>query len=208
MSTKTDTRPGYNVRSCPAQFTTRDAEDGSGPIIDCYFAVYNTIYPIWPGEDETIAPGAFDGAPSRDVRALIDHDTRLVLGRTTAGTLTLDVDARGLHGVIKVNEADGDAMNLYARIQRGDVNQCSFGFDIDDIEYIDQPNGTVLHVIKKVTLYEVSIVTFPAYEETSAQARSLRDSNLRSVRLDRWKEKMKRRIDHARSKNSDENETA
>lgn len=188
-------KPGYNVRSLNAEFIAR-AEEGHGPRIECYFAVYDTIYAMWPGENETIAPGAFDGCEERDVRALIDHDSRLVLGRTTAGTLKLVPDEKGLYGVIEVNENDGDAMNLYARVQRGDVTQCSFGFDIDEIEYHTQPDGTVLDVIKRVTLYEVSVVTFPAYEETSAEARSLRDASRQNDRLMRWKKEMKRRLNH------------
>ena len=93
---------------------------------------------------------------------MCDHDTRIVLGRTAAGTLTLTEDERGLYGVIKINTADGDAMNLYARVQRGDVSQCSFGFDILDEEYIINPDGSELWLIRKVKLYEVSVVTFPA----------------------------------------------
>lgn len=191
---KTNEKPRYNIRSVPAEFKMNRAEDG-GPVIECYFAVFNTIYRLWPGEDETIAPGAFDGIEGRDIRALIDHDSRLVLGRTTAGTLELKVDEKGLYGIIQVNENDSDAMNLYARIQRGDVTQCSFGFDIDEIEYQPQEDGGVLDVIKRVTLYEVSVVTFPAYEETTAVARSLRDDSRRDEHLKRWKERMKRRLE-------------
>lgn len=198
---------GYNTRSLNAEFIAR-ADEGRGPRIECYFAVYNTIYPMWPGESETIAPGAFDGCEERDVRALIDHDSRLVLGRTTAGTLKLTPDEKGLYGVIEVNENDSDAMNLYSRVQRGDVTQCSFGFDIDEIEYRPQPDGTVLDVIKRVTLYEVSVVTFPAYEETSAEARSLRDASRRADHLERWKKEMKRRLHRNGSEDSDAKETA
>lgn len=193
---KNDTRPAFNVRDCPATFVTREADVGGDREIACYFAVYNTIYPMWPGESETIAPGAFDGCEKRDIRALIDHDTRLVLGRTSADTLILTPDEKGLFGVIKVNENDSDAMNLYARVQRGDVTQCSFGFDIDQIAYETQEDGSVLDVIQRVTLYEVSIVTFPAYEETSAEARSLRDGARQNHRLKRWKEKMKGKLNH------------
>ena len=185
-------KPEYTIRSCRGQFNTRDSEEG--PIIDAYFAVYNTIYEPWPGEKETIAPGAFAGYADRDVRALIDHNTRLVLGRTAAGTLTLDDDDKGLHGIIRLNRKDTDAMNLYARVQRGDVDQCSFGFDIDDIEYKPLPDGTTLSVIKHVILYEVTIATFAAYVETSAQARSFRDPSRRSRHVEAWKETMKRKL--------------
>lgn len=120
------------VRSIGAQFQTRAAKDGEGPVIEGYFSVFNSDYPLWPGATEQVAPGAFAKSLAGDygecdVRALANHDTTLVLGRTTAGTLTLREDAHGLYGTIQINEQDTDAMNLYARVQRGDVSQCSFG---------------------------------------------------------------------------------
>ena len=85
-------------------FLTR-AEDGN-LYIEGYFAVYNSRYDLWDGAYETIAPGAFDGETDGDVRALANHDSTLVLGRTTAGTLTLRTDERGLWGSIVVNQQD------------------------------------------------------------------------------------------------------
>ena len=96
----------------PVQFQTR-ADDGN-LYIEGYFAVYGSKYWLWDDAYETIEPGAFDGETERDVRALADHDTRLVLGRTTAGTLTLRIDDKGLWGSILINPKDQDAMNLYA----------------------------------------------------------------------------------------------
>lgn len=200
-------RPEFNIRSYCTEFRAERAEGGS-PIIKCYFALFDVVTEIQRGHFEKLAPGAFDGFEERDVRALIDHDSRLVLGRTTVGTLKLTLDETGLYGVIEVNENDGDAMNLYARVQRGDVSQCSFGFDIDSIEYQTMPDGRPLDVVKHVILYEVSVVTFPAYEETSAEARSLRDANRQNDRLKRWKEKMKRRLHRNGSEDPDEKKTA
>ena len=116
------------VRSIGAQFQTRAAKDGEGPVIEGYFSVFNSDYPLWPGATEQVAPGAFAKSLAGDygecdVRALANHDTTLVLGRTTAGTLTLREDAHGLYGTIQINEQDTDAMNLYARVQLGDVSQ-------------------------------------------------------------------------------------
>ena len=115
--------------------------------------------------------GAFDGTISNDIRALINHDARLVLGRNKSGTLDLKVDSRGLWGSVKVNEKDVDAMNLYERVKRGDVDQCSFGFNIlaEETEFRD--DGSIKWIIKEIDLHEVSVVTFPAYEETGVQAR-------------------------------------
>lgn len=194
--------PNYRVRSIPAEFNVREVD--GGPVIDAYFAVFGSLYEMWPGQFERIDPRAFDDdiAANSDVRALIDHDTRLVLGRTIAGTLSLDVDEKGLHGVIRVNPQDTDAMNLYARIQRGDVNQCSFGFDILDEEYTVRPDGSCLATIRKVKLYEVSVVTFPAYAETSANARSSFDVGVKRRHFESWRENMRRKLNHGNQSHS------
>lgn len=190
MSTRTDRQ----IRSAPVSFKTR--QDADGPVIACYFAVFNTPTELWPGCIEQIAPGAFASSLSGDVRALVDHETRLVIGRTTVGTLTLREDDIGLYGEIKINEHDSDAMNLYARVQRGDVSQCSFGFDIVAEDYIASPDGqTCTWTIREVILYEVSIVTFPAYEATSATARASGDiASLKSIRQERRKKELLERI--------------
>ena len=117
------------VRSAPAQFRTEQTDDGKKHITG-YFATFEGEYDMWYGDVETIDRHAFDGQTTNDVRALIDHVTHLVLGRTIAHTLELKVDDHGLWGDIVVNEDDTDAMNCWHRVQRGDVTQCSFGFDI------------------------------------------------------------------------------
>ena len=113
-----------------------------------------------------------------DVRALIDHETRLVLGRSKAGTLELKEDSHGLWGRVKINRQDQDAMNLYERVKRGDVDQCSFGFQIREEETEIKDDGSVHWTIKAVDLYEVSVVTFPAYEDTAVTARKRDFENL------------------------------
>ena len=174
------------LRSAVSQFTTR-ADEGTGDFfISGYFAVFNSNYEIWPVATESIAEGAFDVALSDDIRCLIDHETRLVLGRNKAGTLTLNADSRGLWGEVKINKNDQDAMNLYERVKRGDVDQCSFGFDILDEEF--ENRGTEVHwTIKKVKLYEVSVVTFPAYEETSVSARKKDYETIKKRAHEAWK---------------------
>lgn len=168
-----------------AGFTTR-AEDGN-LYIEGYFAIYNSRYELWDNAYETISPGAFDGETSGDIRALTNHETTLVLGRTTSGTLTLRTDDKGLWGSITINQNDGDAMNLYERVKRGDVSQCSFGFDIldQDVQYMD--GEPTVWTIRKVKLYEVSVVTFPAYKETSVEARKSDFETLKKRRHEQWK---------------------
>ena len=175
------------VRGIPQTFQTRD--DSGEKYICGYFAVFNSDYTIWDGATESVDPHAFDETLDADIRCLIDHDTRLVLGRTKSGTLTLRIVVKGGFGVVKINEADQDAMNLYERVKRGDVDQCSFGFDIVKEEYEEREND-VHWTIKKVILYEVSVCTFPAYEETEVSARKKDYGSIKKREVDAWKIKM------------------
>lgn len=167
------------TRCIISPFKTRD--DNNKLYISGYFSVFDSNYEIWEGATESIDCHAFDKTLSNDIRCLIDHETRLVLGRTKSGTLQLKVDSRGLWGEVEINKNDQDAMNLYERVKRGDVDQCSFGFEIVREEFEEREDGSCHWTIKEVKLYEVSIVTFPAYEETNVSARK-NDLNQRSKR--------------------------
>lgn len=188
-------RKQRQVRAIPSRFETRDSGD-NGPIIEGYFAVFGSNYNIWDDMSESVDPHAFDETLNGDVRALVNHESTLVLGRTTAGTLELRTDETGLWGKIRINPNDTDAMNLYERVKRGDVNQCSFGFDIDEEEPIPRNDGGIHWLIKRVTLYEVSCCTFPAYSETNISARSSARDDMRRRELDTWRENMKGRLKH------------
>ena len=177
------------LRSVPTKFETR--EDGENPTIEGYFAVFNSNYEIAPGMSESIAPGAFSRTLSNDVRALINHDTTLVLGRTKANTLELREDSHGLWGKISINPNDRDAMNLYERVKRGDVDQCSFGFDLREQDTEILENGDVHWTIRDLDLFEVSCCTFPAYEQTNISARSKERDEIKQRTLSAWREKMK-----------------
>ena len=182
------------TRSMQTDLTTRADEEGQDMIIEGYFAVFNSETELWPGAFEEIAPGAFDNTLSNDIRALINHDTGLVLGRNKAGTLELKVDSRGLWGSIRINSNDSDAVNLYERVKRGDVDQCSFGFNILNEETDFRDDGTVKWTIKEVDLHEVSVVTFPAYEETGVQARKAEVEQYRQRQLEQRKHQLKERM--------------
>lgn len=176
----------------PTQY--RAAEENGELYIEGYFAVFNSVYEIAPGLTESISPGAFASELGGDIRALTNHDTTLVLGRTKAGTLELREDGHGLWGRIRINQEDGDAMNLYHRVQRDDVDQCSFGFEILEEDVENREDGTVHFTIVKVKLYEVSVVTFPAYEETAVAARSAQAEQIKRRASQAWKETMKNRL--------------
>jgi HK97 family phage prohead protease len=183
------------IRSMHTEF--RAAEDGQDKYIEGYFATFGSIYTMWPGATESVDPGAFDGDLMGDIRFLIDHETRLVLGRTKAKTAELKVDTHGLYGRVKINPSDQDAMNLYARVERGDVDQCSFGFDILDEETKFNDDGSVHWLIKKVKLYEVSVVTFPAYEDTAVAARKKDFEQIQKRQMEVWRAKQKGRLGNA-----------
>ena len=180
------------IRGFLSEFKVR--EDGEAFVIEGYFAVFNSIYDMGYGMSESIAPGAFTKALSNDVRALINHDTTLVLGRTSAHTLELREDSHGLWGKITINPKDSDAMNLYERVKRGDVDQCSFGFNIVSEETDFRDDGTIHWTITEADLHEVSVCTFPAYEETAVSARKHDFDEIKKRQAEKWRSEMTTRL--------------
>lgn len=186
-------RGSRQLRTADINFTTR--EDGDELLLEGYFAVFDSNYEIWPRASESIAPGAFtDTLASDDIRALTNHNTDLVLGRVCAGTLTLKEDTHGLWGSIRINPKDTDAVNTRERVLRGDVSQCSIGFDIIDEETEFRDDGSVHWTIRKVKLYEVSVCTFPAYESTNVSARKKDLDEIRKRRTQAWAERAKKNL--------------
>lgn len=188
-------REQRQLRTAATEFKTRTEkrEDGEDLFIEGYFAVFNSNYDLGMGMSESIAPGAFTNTLADDIRALVNHDTTLVLGRTTAHTLEVRQDEHGLWGKVKINPNDQDAMNLYARVQRGDVSQCSIGFDILDEE--TEYRGEEVHwTIRDIKLFEISCCTFPAYEETSINARAKDLEEIKKRSLESWKLETKKRL--------------
>lgn len=187
-----ETLGNRRMRTISTEFQTR--EDGEEQRIEGYFAVFNSVYEIAPGLTESIAPGAFTKTLGNDVRALTNHDTTLVLGRSKAGTLELREDSHGLWGSIRINPKDSDAVNLYERVKRGDVDQCSFGFDIRSEDTDIKENGDIHWTIREVELYEVSACTFPAYEETSIKARANERDEIQKREMQAWREKTMKKL--------------
>jgi len=161
--------------------------------ISGYFIVFNSETKLAEGMFEEVAPEALADVDLSDVRALADHDTAKVLGRTKSNTLELSVDEKGLYGEISINQNDTDAVNLYERVKRGDIDQCSFGFDILEEDYEQREDG-VKWTIRKIQLFEVSVVTFPAYEDTAVSARSQQVKQIEQRQLEQRKAKIKERI--------------
>lgn len=169
-------------------------EDTENPTIEGYFAVFNSNYEMGFDMSESIAPGAFTNSISGDIRALINHDTTLVLGRTTAHTLEVRQDEHGLWGKISINPKDTDAMNLYERVKRGDVTQCSFGFEIVSEETDFRDDGSIHWTITEARVHEVSVCTFPAYEDTGVKARAELKEELIQRKNEAWKAQMLKKL--------------
>lgn len=186
-------RKENQTRSLKTELKTRATDDNS-MVIEGYFAVFNKETELWPGAYEEIAPGAFDNYLSNDIRGLTNHDTTFVLGRNKSGTLELKADNFGLWGSIKINPNDSDAVNLYERVKRRDVDQCSFGFNVVSEETEWRDDGTVKWRLTEIDLHEVSVCTFPAYEQTGVQARHEEIKQHKEKQLEVRKSKLKERL--------------
>jgi len=150
-----------------------DTDDGVKRISG-YAAVFNKWSEDLGWFREKIAPGAFaDALEKSDTVALFNHDSNLVLGRTSNGTLRLKEDEVGLH--MEVDLPDTQAANdLYKLVERGDIKQQSFGFIVEENEWRYGKNGELdERTITRVSdLFDVSPVTYPAYPDTSVAKRS------------------------------------
>jgi uncharacterized protein len=152
-----------------------DSENGKKPKISGYAAKFDTPTVIGGAFIEKIAKGAFSESinSDTDVRALFNHDSNFVLGRQSNGTLTLREDDEGLF--FEVSPPDtGWADDLVKSIKRGDISQMSFGFMIESQTWEDGEDLDI-RTLNKVSLIEVSPVTFPAYPDTSASVRSMQE---------------------------------
>lgn len=141
-----------------------------------YGSVFNSrSEPLW-GFREIIKPGAFDDVLSDDVRALFNHDPNFILGRTTSGTLSLAVDERGLRYDITAPDSQTIRDLVIAPMARGDISQSSFAFRVarDGEHWYEDDEGVVIREIGKFSrLFDVSPVTYPAYQEADSSVRSL-----------------------------------
>lgn len=123
---------------------------------------------------EIIVSGAFDGCDMSDVRALFNHDPNQILARTASGTMSVSVDEKGLKYRFEMpNTTLGN--DLLEMIRRGDVSQSSFAFTVKETSWVEEkyPTPDLRKIIKIERVYDVSPVTYPAYEGTSVQARSI-----------------------------------
>ena len=150
----------------------RAEETSDGVIVRGYAAVFDSLSEDLGGFKETINRNAFNGVLTNDVVALLNHDNNIVFGRTSSGTLKLSTDERGLISEIKMpnTQAAKDTVEL---MKRGDISKMSFGFIVDADKWQESERGFVREVKEVKRLIDVSLVTRPAYPQTSAAVRSL-----------------------------------
>lgn len=153
-----------------------DDESSSRQLVG-HAATTGEWYDIGGWGREKIAPGAFAERLEDDVRALFNHDTNYVLGRTTAGTLELEEDDTGLFTVTEVANSAWVREMVVGPIERGDITQMSFAFSLDwdeDVDFEeDEESGLLFWTINRFTkLWDISPVTYPANEGTSISARA------------------------------------
>ncbi|MFI6103168.1 HK97 family phage prohead protease [Streptomyces sp. NPDC051310] len=171
---------GLEVRAGDEE--TRPGFTGHAAVFNSRTAIGN---PLTWGFYEEIAPGAFTKTISEgDARFLIDHDTRMVVSRVSAGTLRLAQDAVGLAVDADLDSELSYVRDLVVNLRNRNITGMSFGFRVvkDDWETVSVETTVdgdtaeaeaELRIIREVQLYEVSAVTFPAYEDTDAGLRSV-----------------------------------
>ncbi|PWV99414.1 HK97 family phage prohead protease [Mangrovibacter plantisponsor] len=156
----------------------RAEQQGDSPTrIIGYGSVFNSrSEPLW-GFREVIKPGAFDDVLNDDVRGLFNHDPNFILGRTTAGTLSLSVDERGLGYDISAPETQTIRDLVLSPMRRGDISQSSFAFRVarDGENWYEDDEGVVIREITRLSrLFDVSPVTYPAYQDADSGVRSMK----------------------------------
>lgn len=165
------------VRSIVSDLQIRQQEDGSKcRTITGYAAKFDTwSEPIYGWFVEKIARGAFEKTDMSDVIMVFNHDISGVLARTTSGTLKLSVDETGLRFEFEAPDTTlgNDMLEL---VKRGDISKCSFKFvvETDEWRYADDNNKLEYdeRTVKAIArLYDVSLVTYPAYKDTEASVR-------------------------------------
>jgi len=148
--------------------TDLEVRSEDGMTLEGYAAVFNSRSENLGGFTEQIAPGAFTATlkARNDIKLLWNHDTANVLGSTRAGTLQLTEDSRGLR--VKAELPDTNlGRDIAYLVKRGDIDSFSFGFSVNEDSW--NSNGTE-RTLESVRLFEVSLVSFPAYSATAGTA--------------------------------------
>ncbi|MBZ1525675.1 HK97 family phage prohead protease [Leuconostoc mesenteroides] len=170
----------FDIKGLEVRDATSDDFIGQ---ISGYAVVFNEPSENLGGFIEYVNPDAFDNVNLSDVVALYDHNFANVLGRTSANTLKLDIDKKGLHFILDIpNTTLGN--DVYTNIRAGNLKGMSFGFTVNSDEWGKETDDTPKRTINSIgSLYEVSVVTMPAYQETTVAV-------TRALKNDAYKQKM------------------
>lgn len=152
----------------PAEIRT----DEDGIKVSGYAAIFGEVAPIGGYFREVIEPGAFDDVLNDDIVFLVNHEG-LPLARTRSGTLSIEQDEKGLRMETVLDASDPDVKSITGKMQRGDLDKMSFAFSIGLQEWDDTQDPPLRTIKKFERLYDVSIVTSPAYDGTDIGLRSL-----------------------------------
>lgn len=155
-----------------AEIRAKDTDDG--PVLEGYAAKFNKLSEDLGGFREKIRKGAFSRSlkEQKDIRAFFDHDTKFILGRTISGTLELEENSVGLRMRVKPPDTQMIRDLVIEPVRRGDINQMSFGFMTRDDEWLEK-DSQVIRTLNDVDLFEVSVVSMPAYNDTSVALRKM-----------------------------------
>lgn len=176
-----------------SEFKTR--EENEDKYIEGYFVVFEQETQLWGDCYEKIARGAFENSlRNNDIRCLFNHDSGFVLGRNKNKTLELKEDSYGLWGKVKINSNDSQAMDVYARVERGDISGCSFGFYPTKESYEEKEDRTVW-TVEEADTFEVSVCTFPAYPQTEIQARQKEFLENKNRKIQERKSELKKKLE-------------
>jgi HK97 family phage prohead protease len=171
----------YEIRLTDLQDLELRIGGDNGNTLTGYAVVYNSLSADLGGFKERVMPGSFKGvlAGNQDIRALVDHDSTKLLGRTSNGTLKLAEDAKGLK--VEVSMPDTTYANdLKTLVNRKDIRGMSFGFRIPDGgQRFTKENGETIRELTNIDLKEVTVTSIPAYNATSVQIRI--DPNINNI---------------------------
>jgi HK97 family phage prohead protease len=174
---KTQMPKGYECRNYHSDVEIRQDDDGKATLVGLA-AVFDSLSENLGGFREQIQPGAFDDADMSDVRGLFNHDANFVLGRTRSDTLELDITSKGLRFEIDLPDTQTIRDLVLGPIQRGDVDQASFGFIVapGGASFDENEEGVLIRTITKFArIFDVSPVTFPAFQDTAVGEASFRN---------------------------------
>jgi len=163
--------PNKETRTFTLENVEVREEDGKSIVVG-YGSVFNSLSNNLGGFRELISPKAFDGRLEDDVRFLFNHDANYIMGRTISGTLKLRTDEKGLRYEVDLPDTQA-GRDLKVSMQRGDVTQSSFAFTVEEDSWEKTTDGTIRTIDKVSRLYDVSAVTYPAYEDATVALRSM-----------------------------------